>query len=113
MNITAAQLAAGLGAPVAKEMISENKEVNFVSKLYAAPNPGVNTTVITYQLKEIKSKTTLVISNAYGKSIQTVPINNVQGSITLNTSNLLPGVYYYSIVSGSLKLGVQKLFVIR
>ena len=113
MNITAAQLAAGLTLPVAEKLKSTNTATGFISKLYAMPNPSVNSTVITYQLKEIKSRTNLIITNAYGKLVQSIPVNSTRGSVVLNTSNLTEGIYYYSIVSDNFKSPVQKLVVMK
>jgi hypothetical protein len=113
MNITAAQLAAGLTAPIAKSTKTANTEAGFVSALMAMPNPSVNSTVITYRLKEIKSNVKLVVTNPYGKLIRAISLNSTQGSVTVNTEDLIPGIYYYSIISDNYKSPVQKLVVIK
>jgi hypothetical protein len=111
MNITAAQLAAGLITPIAKTNTVVN--ANFVTMLTAAPNPCAGNTIITYQLTEAKGSVRIIVSNAYGKLIQSVTLHSTSGSIALNTSNLPGGTYYYSIVSDNCKSKVQKLVVIK
>jgi len=112
MNITAAQLVGGLTAPVAGET-KTHVSGNFVSALFAAPNPCESYSVITYHLKEVNSNTHLVITNAYGTLLQSIPVNNVRGFVTLNTSNFKGGIYYFSLVSANYRSQVQKLVVIK
>jgi hypothetical protein len=111
MNITAAQLAAGLIAPVANATAHSSSD--FISFLGASPNPSVSNTVISYKLNETKGTSTLVITNAYGKLLRSIPLHTRNGSVSLNTSELPGGFYYYCIVSSEGKSNVQKLLVIK
>ena len=111
LNITAAQLAAGLIAPVANATAHSSSD--FISFLGASPNPSVSNTVISYKLNETKRTSTLVITNAYGKLLRSIPLHTRNGSVSLNTSELPGGFYYYSIVSNEGKSNVQKLVVIK
>ena len=111
MNITAAQLAAGLIAPVANATTRSSR--NLISFFRASPNPSVSNTVISYKLNETKGTPVLVITNVYGKLLRSIPLHTSNGSISLHTSELPGGFYYCSIVSSESKSNVQKLLVIK
>jgi len=111
MNITAAQIAGGFAEPIAETSTAPNEDLGY--KLYASPNPCVSSSMITYQFSAPGIKSKLIVSNAYGKIMQAIPLNSAQGSAIIHTENFIAGIYYYSIVSDNYKSRVEKLVVAR
>jgi len=98
-------------APVAN--VTSHTSSDFISFLRASPNPSGSNTVISYKLNETRGTATLVITNAYGKLLRSIPLITSNGSISFNTSELSGGFYYYSIISSEGESNVQKLVVIK
>ena len=75
------------------------------------PNPADANTVIAYRLSKSDADSKIVIYNVIGSKVQEIKLNAGESRIQLNTSVFKPGVYYYSLVSGSKAISTSKLIV--
>ena len=71
------------------------------------PNPATTQCVIAYKLADVNGK--IVLSDSRGAVLNEISLKEKTGEILLNTSNLSPGVYFYTLVSGERKLITRKL----
>jgi hypothetical protein len=81
----------------------------------AFPNPVNDFLNFNYNLlNTISSKQAyLVISNTLGQCQRKQLLTEDIGSISINTSDWKPGVYYYSILSGNVRLAYHKCIIIH
>ncbi len=64
-----------------------------------APNPFNKSTIIGYDIPDIATNASLYIYNMNGEQIKNISINQKgKGSVTINGSELRPGMYLYSLV---------------
>lgn len=80
--------------------ITEDSETSIAPSLdQNAPNPFNQSTSIGYYLPDNAISATLFIYNMNGEQIKSISINQKgNGSITINGSELRPGMYLYSLV---------------
>lgn len=76
----------------------------------AYPNPASANFSFNYQLNEF-SKSTLVIQDVVGKKIQEIDLHAKEGLITINTSQLSPGIYFYSLIMNGRQQATKKIVV--
>ena len=69
-----------------------------IEKLYAAPNPFSNATIITFH-SESDSKTILTVKNILGKVVYQKSVETIKGnnSLTFLKGDLTAGIYIYTI----------------
>ncbi|MBP3253417.1 MAG: T9SS type A sorting domain-containing protein [Bacteroidales bacterium] len=78
----------------------------------AQPNPAANFTTFTYSVPAKYTKANLVVRNALGSVVNKTPVKvGSTGKITMNTSELANGVYFYSITSDGVTLVTKKLII--
>lgn len=84
---------------------------NIFSVIQNMPNPFNGTTVIAFSTP-VAVKVDLTVADILGKTVYSTVINASAGinEVTFNGSNLIEGVYFYSISNGS-KTFVQKMQV--
>jgi carboxypeptidase T len=119
MNLAAAQytkasvLSMSFVASENDNMLKTDTQIP-VAVLSNAPNPCNNYTYITYRLdKVVSTGLRLDIFNASGVQVQSIKLNAGEAKVLVNTTNLITGVYYYSITNGKSKSAVEKLIVIK
>lgn len=71
------------------------------------PNPVTSQCVISYKQADATGK--ILLTDSRGVVLHEIPLNERTGEILLNTSNLSPGVYFYTLVSNQRKLITRKL----
>ncbi len=78
------------------------------------PNPSDNSTIISYELKEANN-ITLEITDISGREIKNIKQgkqNSGVHSITINTSGLSNGIYYYTLCADNIRL-TKKMVIIK
>ena len=87
------------------------KDLSNVSLFNAYPNPANNTVSFTFSVPQY-SEAKFIIRNVLGSVVKEVGITNNSGKLSLNTSELTDGVYFYTfLVNGNSQ--VTKKLVIR
>jgi len=82
-----------------------------VPKIWGYPNPAINWSDILYDLPDGMQEGTLIVTSTAGQTIETIKITQNSGTITLNTSNWSPGIYFAVLFSDKTKSNVYKLVI--
>jgi len=82
--------------------------------LSAFPNPAtVNSKVnINYTLADKNSRSLLVIRNIVGAEVLSMPLNSNENNISVETANLLPGIYFYAIENKN-QIAIAKKLIVK
>lgn len=86
----------------------ENLSLGKLSDAY--PNPATADFSLAYAVPAL-SKSTLEVYNIVGKKVIEIPLQKNEGSITVNTSFLAPGVYFYSLVVNNQRAQTKRLII--
>jgi len=77
-----------------------------------APNPFSQTTQIGYYLPDAVQKATLYVYDMNGMQLKTIPINQKgKGSITINGSELRPGMYLYTLIADGKEIDTKRMIL--
>jgi len=85
-----------------------NMEGYSVSNAY--PNPATNQFNIDYDIPDF-NEASLKVYHSNGALIGRFPISSYSGTLTVSTSRLSSGIYFYSLEVDGKHLGVQKVMV--
>jgi len=96
--------------------ISTNVEQDVISDISTleqnAPNPFSQNTVIKYYLSEPSQRATLFIYNMNGLQIKSIQITQMgKGSVTINGSELRPGMYLYTLIADGKEVGTKHMIL--
>ena len=89
-------------------------EESVTAKVFNAyPNPATSNVTIQYDLagRTISNNTQIVITSLVGNRVFVQPINNASGKATIDLSNLVAGIYFYSIEVNGQAISTKKLIV--
>lgn len=93
-------------------------EVNGASAIPAAatlaqntPNPFSERTIIRFTLPENSQNSYICIFNMNGKLQKKIPIDSSMDSITINSYELSPGMYLYSLIIGGKEIDTKKMVI--
>ena len=86
----------------------ENASAYFSS---AYPNPANNEVSIDYEINDPETAARFVIYNLLGKIVIEAEISDLSGSLSLNTSDLNEGIYFYSLLIRNDPTRTQKLII--
>ncbi|HKR03530.1 MAG TPA: M14 family zinc carboxypeptidase [Bacteroidia bacterium] len=75
------------------------------------PNPVSDYAYISYSLPKTKNDAVLIFTDATGRTVKTMTLNQNQSSIKIDLQNVQRGIYFYQIVSGDSRSVIQKLIV--
>lgn len=89
--------------------IHEEAKAVYFSPAY--PNPANKEVSIDYELENNRENVRFVIYNILGKTVKEVRISEFSGSLTLNTSDLNEGIYFYSLLINNEPTRTQKLII--
>lgn len=84
------------------------------AKLFNAyPNPATSNVTIQYDLagRTIGNNAQIVITSLVGNRVIAQPINNASGKTNIDLSNLVAGIYFYSIEVNGQAISTKKLIV--
>ena len=73
------------------------------------PNPAGDKTLISYSLPFNSGNASLMVTDLSGKQLQTIPVTEKQGEMTINTSQLSTGMYLFTLTQNNRKLSTRKL----
>jgi hypothetical protein len=100
------QLAERIGRNEDWIQLDENPQKN---ELKLWPNPTSENVLISY--KSTTPASTIRISDALGQILESIKMENQDGSVRINTQSLKPGVYFVSMWFGKEMLCNEKLFI--
>jgi hypothetical protein len=92
---------ASVGAPKAQASVSA-----------AYPNPAINTFNLEYNISGQVNKAKVVISNILGSQVKEVELDSRSGKIQIPVTELVNGIYFYSIVADE-QLVLTRKFVVK
>jgi len=92
------------GVPVGTEMKSGKLEQN-------VPNPATNTTVINYSIPENGSNAEILITDIQGRLVKTFKVGTGKGQINIESGNLAPGVYNYTLNINRMKVDTKQMVI--
>ncbi|OFY93752.1 MAG: hypothetical protein A3K10_10355 [Bacteroidetes bacterium RIFCSPLOWO2_12_FULL_31_6] len=77
------------------------------------PNPFKEKTTIKYQIKENYSEASILIFDMQGLLLKRIPINNqLNGEITIQGSELKPGMYIYSLIVDKKEVDTKRMILL-
>lgn len=79
----------------------------------AVPNPSKDQVKIFYTLPDGVNQGMITIYNTTGQSVKSYTVTNAFPYITLDNSNLAPGVYYYSLMGIGIMPSGNKMVVVK
>jgi hypothetical protein len=88
----------------------ENNLPKGTSIVNACPNPANNSASFEYRLSGVRSGS-VIVRNVLGSVVKKVDLDNPEGKIALNTSDLDNGMYFYSLVENGISTSTKKLIV--
>jgi hypothetical protein len=77
----------------------------------AFPNPATDYTTIPINLPKNNTSATLTISDATGRTIKSIPVDQHATQIKVNTGQLPKGLYLYTLQTESFKSEARKIIV--
>lgn len=83
------------------------------SLLNPYPNPAENATTIPYVLPEGETTGEIVFYNTEGKEVKRVTVDKTFREITISSSQLSPGTYYYQLQTEKKVSGGKKLIIVK
>ncbi|MBP6870868.1 MAG: T9SS type A sorting domain-containing protein [Bacteroidales bacterium] len=75
------------------------------------PNPASGMAYIDYSIPNSGGNNRLVITNMLGAKIKEIGLKNISGKATLDVSELMNGIYFYSIISDNQQVITGKFLV--
>jgi hypothetical protein len=78
----------------------------------AYPNPAIETLYVDYVISTVVNKASIVIMNMLGSKVKEVSLDNRSGKARIAVSDLVNGVYFYSLVADD-QLILTKKFVVK
>jgi hypothetical protein len=85
-----------------------------ITLLHPQPNPATDHTWITYAIRGTSNAgTQLHLYDAVGAWVKTISLNSDKGSYQLFTGDLAPGIYHFTVGSGTEVAPLKKLVVLR
>lgn len=77
----------------------------------AYPNPATSNVVIQYDLAGRSADARIVITSLVGNKVYTQSLNSNSGKANIDISNLVAGIYFYSIEANGQVISTKKLIV--
>lgn len=77
-----------------------------------SPNPFNKETIIEFFIAEKNAASSMLIMDMTGKLLKTLKLNSSgSGSVTINSNELTPGMYYYSLIVNAKEVGTKKMIL--
>jgi len=89
-----------------------DEPVNPVKFSDAYPNPAVNFVNVEYTIPVSVNKAAIVITNMLGSKVKEVSLSDRSGKVQIPVSDLINGIYFYSLMADD-RLIVTRKFVVR
>jgi hypothetical protein len=78
----------------------------------AYPNPAIESVSVDYVISTYVNKASIVIMNMMGSRVKEVSLDNRSGKVRINVSDLINGIYFYSLVADD-QLVLTRKFVVK
>jgi len=88
--------------------LNENSQEAFLT---AFPNPANSFVNINYEVKDAYKSGKIILYDMLGKEVRAISISDQQGLTRLSLSDLMTGIYFYSIVLDNKVVATKKLIV--
>jgi hypothetical protein len=85
----------------------------FVKFSEAYPNPAIESINVDYVISTYVNKASIVIMNMLGSKVKEVTLDNRSGKVRINVSDLINGIYFYSLVADDQMVLTRKFVVKR
>ena len=82
-------------------------------QLSVQPNPASGNALIQYQLPSLPAGARLVVADALGATVLEVPLSSPEGSVSITTSGLSPGIYLFGLAANGSITRTQRLVVVK
>lgn len=86
--------------------------VTYNADVTSYPNPANNELIVDYTLTNVQTPV-LSVYNLIGAKVASYPLNPVNGKLSINTSNLDNGMYFYTIEEQNQRVFIQKFNVVH
>jgi len=96
-------------AAVGSSSVSTHKEQFSLSKAY--PNPANNFVSVDYDIKETQETPHIAFYNLLGSKVKEIKLTESFGTLTINTSDFIEGIYFYSLLINNEATQTQKLII--
>ncbi len=73
------------------------------------PNPFSKTTIIQYELTDANAEATIKVFSLKGELLQSIPVTEKRGQISLEISDLPAGIYTYSLIVDNVIVDTKKM----
>ncbi|MFU8844095.1 MAG: T9SS type A sorting domain-containing protein [Bacteroidales bacterium] len=87
----------------------EDSPALIISRVY--PNPAHQTAHFDFEWKKEMTDAKIIIYNLLGKMVREVEIRENTGTLKINVSDLIEGIYFYSLVVKNQPEVTQKLII--
>lgn len=91
--------------------IGENQAAGFTLS-GAYPNPAITATSVDYKLPVNTRKASIVVTNMLGARVKEIAVTDIAGNLQIPVSDLLNGVYFYSLVADD-RFVMTRKFVVK
>ena len=102
-----------LSVHITSNISGMSNQEEYFNLLQNHPNPASDYTYISFSPLNPSAKNKITIYNAIGSIIKEIPLHESIRSIRLNTAELPPGVYYYTLISDKNKGPIKKMIIVR
>ncbi|WP_375581172.1 T9SS type A sorting domain-containing protein [Marivirga tractuosa] len=75
------------------------------------PNPAVKNAIMEYKISSYESEAKITLQNVLGSIVSTYELSPDQNKLNINTEDLNPGVYFYTLSIKDEGLATRKLIV--
>jgi len=78
------------------------------------PNPAGNNTIINYYLPQSSTNAQLIINDAAGRTVKNIVLTNKgAGQVSFNTSALIQGNYFYTLIVDGKKIDTKQMILTK
>ncbi|MCY7410483.1 MAG: T9SS type A sorting domain-containing protein, partial [Chitinophagales bacterium] len=107
------QSAQDIFAPYYFELLNNPATLTLNNQLLIYPNPATNKVVVEIKNSNNAAELKLMITDVFGKILQTENINHENLKTTINTSAFTSGIYFFKLLSGNQQFDIKKLVVVK
>lgn len=75
------------------------------------PNPFEGSSIIEYAIPENENKASILVFNMSGKLLKEYQLRKNKGQLKISSADFEPGIYLYSLVSGSSEIITKKMII--
>ncbi|HET8861316.1 T9SS type A sorting domain-containing protein [Marivirga sp.] len=75
------------------------------------PNPAIESAIMEYSINPNEKDAKIIIQNVLGSIVTTYNLNPDENKLSINTENLNPGVYFYTLSVKDEGLATRKLII--